>query len=128
MVRVIIATGDRTTVRLRRSCRATGQQHQAQRVSLRAERRKSAAHRADATVVREALESAGMLPPEVERMAAGVLSLDGLPRFVWTDEQPDAVSYTMTLFRAVEERQRWRPVREGQGTGRGCGQLFGNRH
>ena len=66
-------------------------------------------HKADrATVVREALESAGMLAPDVERMAADVLSPDGLPRFIWTDEQPDSTSYTLTLLRAVAERQRWR--------------------
>lgn len=66
-------------------------------------------HRADrATVVREALHAAGIVAPEVERMAAGVLSPDGLPRFIWTDEQPDSTSYTLTLLRAVAERQRWR--------------------
>jgi hypothetical protein len=68
-----------------------------------------AEHKADrATVVREALESAGMLAPDMERMAADVLSPDGLPRFIWTDEQPDTTTYTLTLLRAVAERQRWR--------------------
>src|SRR5829696_4296977 len=66
-------------------------------------------HRADrATVVREALDAAGIVTPEVERMAAGVLSPDGLPRFIWTDEQPDTTTYTLTLLRAVAERQKWR--------------------
>ena len=41
-------------------------------------------------------------------MAADVLSPDGLPRFVWTDDQPDPTTYTLTLLRAVAERQRWR--------------------
>jgi hypothetical protein len=49
-----------------------------------------------------------MLAPEAERMVAGVLSADGMPRFVWTDEQPDSTTYTATLLRAVAERQHWR--------------------
>jgi hypothetical protein len=66
-------------------------------------------HKADrATVVRQALDAAGMLTPDLERMAADVLSPDGLPRFVWTDDQPDPTTYTLTLLRAVAERQRWR--------------------
>jgi hypothetical protein len=45
-------------------------------------------HKADrATVVREALLSAGMVAPEIERLAASVRATDGLPRFVWTDEE-----------------------------------------
>ena len=70
-----------------------------------------------------------MLAPDVERMAADVLSPDGLPRFVWTDDQPDPTTYTLMLLRAVAERQRWRAQYEpGQGRGRACGQPFGNRH
>ncbi len=47
-------------------------------------------HRADrSAVVREALQSAGMAAPDLERMATDVLSPDGLPRDVWTDERPD---------------------------------------
>jgi hypothetical protein len=47
-------------------------------------------HRADrATVVREALLSAGIVAPETERMAADVTMPDGTPRFVWTDTHPD---------------------------------------
>ena len=49
-----------------------------------------------------------MLTPDVERMAADVLSPDGLPRFIWTDDKPDPTTYTLTLLRAVAERQRWR--------------------
>ena len=49
-----------------------------------------------------------MLTPDVERMAAGVLSPDGLPRFVWTDDKPDPTTYTLMLLRAVGERQKWR--------------------
>ena len=68
-----------------------------------------AGHKADrATVVRQALDAAGMLTPNVERMAADVMSPDGLPRFVWTDDRPDPTTYTLTLLRAVAERQRWR--------------------
>jgi Replication initiator protein, pSAM2 len=66
-------------------------------------------HKADrAAVVRQALDAAGMLTPDVERMATNVLSPDGLPRFVWTDAEPDPTTYTLTLLRAVAERQRWR--------------------
>jgi hypothetical protein len=85
-------------------------------------------HQADrAAVVRQALDAAGMLTPDVERMAADVLSPDGLPRFVWTDDKPDPTTYTLMLLRAVAERQRLaRPVRPGQ-DGWGCGQSFGNR-
>ena len=68
-----------------------------------------AAHKADrATVVRQALDAAGIASPAVERMGAGVLSPDGLPRFVWTDAKPDPTTYTLTLLRAVAERQKWR--------------------
>ena len=68
-----------------------------------------AEHRADrATVVREALEAAGMLAPEIERMAATVLAKDGKPRFVWTDTRPDAATYIRVILAAVAEQQRWR--------------------
>jgi excisionase family DNA binding protein len=40
--------------------------------------------------------------------AAGVLSPDGLPRFVWTDDQPDPTTYALSLLHAIAERQRWR--------------------
>jgi hypothetical protein len=68
-----------------------------------------AGHKADrAAVVRQALDAAGMLTPDLERMAAGVLSPDGLPRFIWTDDKPDPTTYTLMLLHAVAERQRWR--------------------
>ena len=68
-----------------------------------------AGHRADrATVVREALESAGMLGPEIERMAATVTASDGKPRFVWTDTRPDPATYARVLMETVAERLRWR--------------------
>ncbi|WP_041790554.1 replication initiator [Microlunatus phosphovorus] len=66
-------------------------------------------HRADrATVVREALEAAGMLAPEIERMAATVLAKDGKPRFVWTDTRPDATTYVTLVLAAIAEQQCWR--------------------
>ena len=68
-----------------------------------------AKHKADrATVVRQALDAAGMLTPDLERMAADVLSPDGLPRFIWTDDKPDPTTHTLMLLKAVAERQRWR--------------------
>jgi len=68
-----------------------------------------AEHKADrATVVREALLSAGVVAPEVERMAADVLASDGLPRFVWTDSRPEPAAYPQVLLRSITERQRWR--------------------
>jgi hypothetical protein len=68
-----------------------------------------AEHKADrATVVREALATAGIVAPEVERMAAGVTLPDGSPRFVWTDTRPDPTTYARVLLRVIAERQRWR--------------------
>ena len=68
-----------------------------------------AEHRADrATVVREALHAAGMVAPEIERMAATVTRADGKPRFVWTDTRPDPITYARVILAAVAERQRWR--------------------
>jgi hypothetical protein len=68
-----------------------------------------AEHKADrAAVVREALLSAGIVAPEIERLAATVTASDGLPRFVWTDETPDPASYTQVILRTVSERRRWR--------------------
>ena len=43
-------------------------------------------------------------------MAAGVLTPDGLPRFVWADDKSDRTTYTRMLLRAYAERQRWRAV------------------
>jgi hypothetical protein len=68
-----------------------------------------AEHKADrATVVREALLSAGMVPPEIERLAACVRASDGLPRFVWSETRPESESYVHVILRAVAERQQWR--------------------
>ena len=59
-------------------------------------------------MVREALLSAGMVAPEIERLAASVRASDGLPRFVWTEERPDPASYVRVILAAISERQRWR--------------------
>ena len=68
-----------------------------------------AGHRADrATVVREALLTAGILAPEIERLAADVTAADGLPRYVWTDAKPDPITYTRVLLASIAERHRWR--------------------
>ncbi|HEV2928520.1 MAG TPA: replication initiator [Propionibacteriaceae bacterium] len=82
-------------------------------------------HKADrATVVREALTTAGIEPPELDRMAASVTLPDGSPRFVWTDTRPDADIYARVILASVLERQQWRtllPDRQGlPGT---CGSL-----
>ena len=66
-------------------------------------------HRADrAAVVREALAEAGIVAPEIERLAADVLSADGQPRFVWTDTRPDPQLYARVILASIAERQRWR--------------------
>lgn len=66
-------------------------------------------HRADrATVVREALLSAGILAPEIERMAADVKAADGHPRFVWTDTKTDPATYARVILESIAEKQRWR--------------------
>ncbi|QDP98548.1 replication initiation protein [Microlunatus elymi] len=69
-----------------------------------------AEHKADrATVVRETLHAAGIVPPEVERLAADVTAPDGLPRYVWTDTRPgDAGEYRKIIFAAIQERRTWR--------------------
>jgi len=68
-----------------------------------------AEHKADrATVVREALLSAGVVAPEIERMAVDVKASDGLPRYVWTDSRPDPASYAQVILQSITERQRWR--------------------
>jgi hypothetical protein len=64
-----------------------------------------AAHKADrATVVRATLHAAGVLAPEVERMAATVTLPDGTPRFVWTDTRPDPHIYARVIFRCLVTR------------------------
>ena len=66
-------------------------------------------HRADrAAVVREALAEAGIVAPEIERLAADVLSADGQPRFVWTDTKPDPQLYARVILASIAERQRWK--------------------
>ena len=68
-------------------------------------------HRADrATVVREALTSAGIDAPELDRMAASVTLPDGSPRFVWTDTRPEADIYARVILASVLERQQWRTL------------------
>jgi hypothetical protein len=65
-------------------------------------------HRAyRATVVREALAEAGIVAPEIERLAADVLSADGNPRFVWTDSRPDPQLYARVILASIAERQHW---------------------
>ena len=59
-------------------------------------------------MVREALLNAGLLAPEVERLAASVTLPDGRPRFVWTDTRPDPASYAQVVLESVAERARWR--------------------
>ncbi len=49
-----------------------------------------------------------MLAPEIERMAATILAKDGRPRFVWTDTQPDPITYARVLMKTIAERMRWR--------------------
>lgn len=66
-------------------------------------------HKSDrATIVRETLLSAGMLPPEIERLAATVTLPDGRPRYVWTDTRPDPGDYISAILASVAERARWR--------------------
>ncbi|HET9872270.1 MAG TPA: replication initiator [Propionibacteriaceae bacterium] len=66
-------------------------------------------HKADrATVVREALLNAGIVAPEIERLAATVTLPDGRPRFVWTDTRPDSSTYATAILQAVVERLQWR--------------------
>ena len=68
-------------------------------------------HKADrATVVREALTSAGIDAPELDRMAASVTLPDGSPRFVWTDTRPEADIYARVILASVLERQQWRTL------------------
>jgi len=48
--------------------------------------------------IREALLSAGMVGPDIERMAADVLAVDGLPRYVWTGRHVSTRSATHRRF------------------------------
>ncbi|MGV8909317.1 MAG: replication initiator [Propionicimonas sp.] len=67
-------------------------------------------HRADrADVVRHVLEQAGILTPDIERMAANVIAADGQPRYVWADvEAMTPAEHTAAVVASVLERQRWR--------------------
>ena len=66
-------------------------------------------NRADrADIVRAALTEAGIVAPEIERLAADVLSSDGKPRFVWTDTTPDRQLYARIILNLIAERQRWK--------------------
>ncbi|MBA8793663.1 hypothetical protein FHX74_001268 [Friedmanniella endophytica] len=78
-------------------------------------------HRVDrAAVVREALLEAGILAPELERLAASVTLPDGRPRFVWTDLRTDPVLYARVILESVWERSRWRAEYEQAKTARRC--------
>ena len=86
-----------------------------------------AGHRADrATVVREALLAAGVVAPEVARMAATVTLSDGTPRFVWTDVRPDPITYTRVILESIAERQRWRAQYDAVKTLQPVDKPFGN--
>lgn len=87
-----------------------------------------ATHRADrAMVVREALSAAGIVAPEMERMAATITLPDGSPRFVWSDHRPDAITYARVILAAVAERQRWRDQYEAaKASVQGVDNSFGN--
>ena len=70
-------------------------------------------HKADrATVVREALTTAGIDAPELDRMATSVTLSDGSPRFMWTDTRPEANIYVRVIIASVLERQQWRTLYE----------------
>lgn len=66
-------------------------------------------HRADrADVVRQALQEAGITPPEIERLAADVKTADGRPRYDWQPVEQNPGVYCRTILRGVSERRRWR--------------------
>lgn len=86
-----------------------------------------AEHKADrATVVRETLLNAGIVAPEVERMAATVTLPDGSPRYVWTDSRPDPAIYARVILASIAERQRWRAQYEAAKTLQAVDNSFGN--
>ena len=86
-------------------------------------------HKADrTTVVREALMSAGIDAPELDRMAASVILPDGSPRFVWTDTRPDADIYARVILASIFGAAAVaHPLRSREGLPGACGQSFGNR-
>ena len=68
-------------------------------------------HRADrAAVVREALLSAGLDAPNLDRMAASVTMPDGSPRFLWSDTRPDQDTYVRVVLASIVQRQQWRAL------------------
>ena len=70
-------------------------------------------HRAErATVVREALEAAGIEPPEARRAAADVLHTDGKPRYVWEDVPIAERDYAATIVASIAEHHRWKAEHE----------------
>jgi hypothetical protein len=86
-----------------------------------------AEHKADrATVVREALSAAGIVAPEVERMAATLTLPDGSPRFIWTDGRPDLTTYARVILASIAERQCWRAQYQHAKTVRPVDNSFGN--
>lgn len=66
-------------------------------------------HKADrASVVRAALEAAGIDAPAADRMAAETLHDDGQPRFVWEDVPVNEHDYARVVMASVIEARRWR--------------------
>jgi hypothetical protein len=52
--------------------------------------------------------AAGIAPPEIERLAAEVVAVDGRPRYIWSDAERDPRLYSNVILRAVDERRRLR--------------------
>ena len=68
-----------------------------------------AQHKADrATVVRAALEAAGIDAPNARRMAADELTPDGTPRFVWENVPLDARDYATAIAESIAQTTQWR--------------------
>ena len=45
---------------------------------------------------------------ETDRCAAGILALDGEPRFVWSMLPPGESSYNQAVFAQILQRHAWR--------------------
>ncbi len=87
-------------------------------------------HRADrATVVREALAEAGIVAPEIERLAADVtLPPTGSRGSCGPTPNPTRSIYARVILASIAERQRWRAQYEAaKAAAAACGQSFGNR-
>lgn len=68
-----------------------------------------AQHKADrATVVRAALEAAGIDAPNARRMAVDELADDGTPRFVWENVPLDARDYATAIAESIAQATQWR--------------------